>query len=911
MASCETSPSVTVCKPDVSLDGEVNTHPPKLDILAEEQRPDAPHRGEPVVEIDSGGGQDLSVRSGVLNLPSAALKSRADIQHEIQVGRANLRTFLTPSFKSLAFLSPIPEISPSVREAVHGKAQEEICASVMDEIQRCSYRTALQPLEGGGNFFGKSLNDRDFSMIEAESIPNLCCMDDTMEASYMQLDGEAASKLPFRVPLLVSLGKLNGGVEEGTGGEDGAKAAAERHSASPRCNSRKSLAPRILEQVQLQLLGSPGSAGRSGSSALNGTYNLSHCQGSAGGPGALEVQAGNVTVEVASGVGPAAKDVSSTQASTNNTLVLRSGTTLTGSDLTVDITENDAVGVIGLLRDDSKDALEMPSGEILTRPNLTIDIAELSAVGACLENSRKSLGSKNGTFEVHPDSAHKPVAAANRTVNLTVDLTPPNVPGSVTGSAEKRAGSQNVTVELQPGRLSEPAVGVNFTFDKSKQLDSEDDPAGVCAAEVGAEGPLGSFSQVGASAGNRSPGLDVEDSAGCSLWSLDSSLDSKANFLITSTPLVLPKVFSFPAKANPSDTCKRLSLVNHSEACSEGNPFCMSSDGNDSLASVQADQPPPAKAKPPTKSLTRPTGLPLKCDVKAPPPNRKSLAWPSGIPNPKSLHPLPRPSSSRLSLAPPPKTLAGPQAPGPQAPGPSSFLSSTLSRIGKKTGGALRNVAASGSLEASVGSTTSRKRHPVSENKHPVSGLQKPRTSGQPSSSGPSLLALRPTGQTVTRLQAQRAEAKGTGTLLPPSSLKQPRGTTEDTLPLSKRKKVDALAHATSSEAPGSSAGSQPGLRRPATRLRGPQSKLQNLGGGQISGALITKKSGPTAPLHPEVQPAQDAPPTAVSGPCEDDPGLANRGAGTPGADCENCEKYRQEIARLRAELEERDQRNA
>ncbi|KAG5853045.1 hypothetical protein ANANG_G00068950 [Anguilla anguilla] len=898
------APSVVACKPDLSVDAVVDTHPPKLDILAQEERHDVPGV-EPVVEMDSGEGQDLSMGNAVFNLPSVTLQSGQNVQREIQVGRANLRTFLTPSFKSLGFLSPIPEISPLSGKEIHGKPSEEICANVIDEIQRYPYRTALRAVEGGGFFFGKCGNAMDISMIGAESVANFSCLDYTMESSCLQLEGEATNKLE-------SLMKANDRVEEtakklGAEGEEGAKESVRVLSASPCFNSRKGLVPLIMEKVQL--FKSPGNVSGSSMSALNDTYNLSHSQGSSGGQ-SLELEAGNITAEAASGVGPIAKEGSSSQASNNNTLVLHSGATVTDSNLTFEITEKSAVGLtaeaeaMGTERADLKEALELQSGEIVAQPNLTVDITEQSGVGTWSEDSTKSLGLKNGTFNVLPD--HEPVAGPN----LTVDLTTPNVAGPETGSTEQRAGCQNVTIELQSDQLNEPPAGINLTFNATKQLGSEDDPVGVCEAEGGAEGQLGSLTKVENRNCNFSQSLDTEDGGGASLWSLDTSLEMKANFLVTSTPLVVPKSFSFATKPAPSEACERLSVVEHSGA---------SSDGNNSSAFPLVHQPPPAGAKPLTRSLTRPSDLPLKCGAKAQPSNRKSLACPSGIPNPKSLHPLPRPPSSRLSLAPPPKTASG-----LQVPGASSLLSSTLTRISRKTGGALRNLAASSSLEASVGSTTSRRRLSISENKLPVSGLQKPRTSGQlPSSSDPSLLALRPTGQTTSKLQTLRSaagsrplglgEPKVKSTQLSTSSLKQPRANAGETLPLSKRKKVDTLAHATISEPPGSPAGSQRGLRRPASLLRGPQSKLQNLGGGRISGVLATKKSGPKAPLPPDVQPtaAQVAPPSDVSRPCDDDPGVTNEGAGTQATGCEDCARYREEIARLRAELQERDQRTS
>ncbi|KAJ8351285.1 hypothetical protein SKAU_G00227610 [Synaphobranchus kaupii] len=907
--ACEPAPSMVACKPDMSVDGEVNTHPAKLDTLAQEERGNAPHGVEQMAEIHSGEEQDLSMRNNVFNLPSASLLRRRGVEQEIQVGRANLRNFLSPSFKSLRFLSPVPEVSPLSVRAVHGKPSEEkcgqgICANVIDEIQRNPYRTALQAV-GGGSFFGKSLNGMDSILIGAEPCPfNFSCLDYTMESSCLQLEEEATNKLELSFPHLENLVTVNKAVEEsakklGAEGEEDAKVSVGGQNASPRFSSQKSLIPLIMEKVQL--FNGTGDASSSSTSMLSGTYNLSHCQESIGGQGLLEGEAGDIPAEAGSGVGPVVKEGSSAQSSTNNTLVLHSGPTLTGFNLTVDIAQTSAVepitgvGVIGMQRANSKnDPFELQSGEIVAPSNLTVDIAESSGAGPNLtvdimersssraesEDSSKSLGLKNSTFEVQPDPVQEPVSGPN----LTMDLTKLNVTGPKMGSTEKMV-SQNVTIELQPGQLNEP-TNVNLTFNATNQLGSVDDPVGISEAKGGAEGQQGSLTKVGNCDGSCSPSRDMEDSGEGSSWSFNNSIDMKANFLITSTPLVVPKVFSFATKPAPSDACKKLSVVGHSKACSDGNPLCMSNDGNNSSASSQIDQPAPTGVKPPTKSFSRPTGQPLKHGDRAFPSNRKFLARPSGIPNSKLLQPLSRTSSSRLSLAPPQKTLSG-----PQVPGSSSLLSSALTRIGRKTGGALRNMAAT-SLEASVSSTTNPRRRSVSEPKLPMSGLQRPRTCGPlPSSSGTSLLALRPSGQMMSKLQTLKTETssrplglgepKGRSTALPISSLKQPRGSTDEPLPVPKRKKVDTLAHTTNSEA----AGGQRVFKRPAASLRGPQSKLQNLGGGGISGALTAKKSGPTAPLPPDVQPA----------PAQDD--------------CEKCAKYRQEIARLRAELQERDQR--
>ncbi|KAJ8249201.1 hypothetical protein GJAV_G00232240 [Gymnothorax javanicus] len=793
----------------------------------------------------------------------------------VDLCHANLRSFLSPSFKYLSFLSPIPEVSPVSAELVPSKSNS-IHGNAMDEIQQYPSRTPLQAVKGGKWFLTKCMDAME-SMIMAEPAPSMSFLDCTMESSVLKLEGDAVNKSESRLPQLRSHVKVTPEVEESAekSGAGGADASVESRDTNSCFSSQQNLGSINLKKQQL--LKSSANVEVPSSSVLNSTYNLSNSEKSSQGQDLLVAEAGNTTVEVASVADPTAN-----QASSNNTLVLHTGPSVTGRNLTIDITDRSTVGPTTeapdtqMLRKNSEDTVELQSGT-MARPNVTVDITDRSGFGVSLQGSAGSLGRKNGTFEIDPDSAHEPTRAPNLTVNLTTT----NVSGPKTGSGD-----------LQPGQSNEPATGQKLTCSTSKQLDFEADLAGVSEFEAGADGKLAPLTEAGNCDGDCNQNMCMENPEECSQMSFDTSLDMKPNFLITSTPLVAPKVFSFAAKAAPSDSCSMRSVLGRCEA---------SSNGNDGSAPPQIDQPPPASARPPTKSLAIPTSLPLKCSAMTRPSNRKMLAFPSAIP--KSHHTISRPPSSLL--APPPRTLSG-----LQVPGTSSLLSSTQSRIGRRTGGATRNTTASNPLEASVGSTINRRRQSVSENKPPIPGLLKPPVPSQPSASSViSQLALRPSGQAKPKLLTHRAAASSAsrgsseshmkGTQLPASSAKQPRGNTEETQPLSKRKRVDTLVHPAPSQTTGPPAGNQKGIRKPASLLRAPQSRLQSLG-DQTSGILATKKSvasntififnpslSPPAPLPPDLQPAAAQ------------------------TDCKNCAKYRLEIARLRAELQEKGQMNS
>ncbi|KAJ8407166.1 hypothetical protein AAFF_G00288420 [Aldrovandia affinis] len=868
------------------------------DVPAQERRAQVSCWAEPA------GGQSLPLKYAICRLPSATQPRYVGIKRDLKSGPADLRAFFPPFFKSQRFLSPIPEVSclfardgklneDQCTPEIYSRYQQlfaKDCANIVDEIQRYPDWTTVQTVEGAGTILGPDMNSLNISTIHAEPSPHL---DFTLESSCLQPEEEPLSKLAFSLPRLRNLGKIRG-VEESE------KAFAVDEEEEGTCFSSK---------ANLCSLNGTSSI-CSSSTSLNGTYNLSHCQETKGDQSLLETVARNITV--GSGVGPMLKEESSTQASANDMCMLHSGSAPTGLNLTV--TETSVSGaIVDTKKVKSKNAtIDLEPGLVgEVASNLTVNVTN----PACwMEDSTQSVGSKNHTFEQRPDLANEQRAGPN----LTVHLIKSDINGPKMELTAKRAESQNTAHVLQPSQSDKSAdtgphatnlcIAVETTETSSKSARSkigttfelQPGPVGdsvtdwVCADNGGAEEWRGSARQLRKSDSICSQSTDPED--GGSLWSLNSSLDMTTNFLVTSTPLLVTRGFSFATNSGSSDVCKRLSAVDHDAGA----------------ANSQVDQVPPDGAKPPTKSLARPGSRSLRSGAKPPFPNpvdRKSLSRPSY----KLLHPTLRPSTSRLSLAPAPKMLAA-----PQVSGATSLLSSALTSIGRKTGGALRNMAPSSTLEVST-----RRRHTIAESKLPSSGLQKPQTSARlQASSSTSQLPLRPPVVGTSKLQTQKPAAtssrplglrdpKGKCVQLPTSSQKQPRGNTDESLPISKKKKVDAPGQSSNIEALAGSAGSLEHLRRPGTRLRAPQSKIIILGDSRITaGALTTKNSDSTAPPPPSAQPAPapDAPPSAVRKACEDGPQLTNGSAGPQVTDCKSCEWYRQENERLRAELRERDQ---
>ncbi|KAG9340965.1 hypothetical protein JZ751_020158 [Albula glossodonta] len=705
----------------------------ELAIPAQEERGHSPCGTGPMAQARSEGVQDLPPKNGICLLPSTTQQSHVgegDGQ-ESQARPSNLmKTYLSPSYKFLSFLPPIPEMTP----------------------QMYPYRAVSGTVEGARDLFGHGMKPLDISTIDAEPTPDWSSLDFTMEASCLQTEAEPLSPLEFSFSRSWKPSKMEGGVEKNT----------------------KTLGVKEGD--------SKISAGKGGLSLL-------------------ETGSGNATVEIVDGVGLNSKEEPLTKTSANTTCVLHSGSTLTESSLSaVPMETSPSVSTGGVdakkvaSRNDTCELQPVPEGDSVTWSNLTVDLSEQSG---SLEDGGKRVELKNGTFEVQMD----PVQLHSTGHNLTVEMTKLMV---------------DQTTEL------------NLTFDRKN----------VCVTE-------GSLNGGGHSDNNSGQIGDPEDSTACSMWSLDNSLDMKANFLVTSTPLVVPKVFNFSADSATFRARKRLSIINgSSDPCSDADVVSLGS-SNRNIAVEQADppvdQPPPTETKPPAKSLARPGSLGLRPSTRLQPSNTttgKSLPRPSGLPTSKMPTAFSR--SSRLSLAPRVKTLAA-----PQVSGGTSLLSSTLT-MGKKTGGALRNT------------TT-------------FSSVEKPQTVGHPQpSSSTSQLGLKPSGLGSSKLQAQRAaagtrplgvgEPKGKSTQLPTSSQKQPRGSTDDSLPISKRKKIDASAPSTNGEGPGGTAGIAPPPPVSKANDNGNDSQLTD----ECTGVLIP--------------------------------------------DCENCASYRREIERLRAELRKRQE---
>ncbi|XP_023653247.2 uncharacterized protein [Paramormyrops kingsleyae] len=126
---------------------------------------------------------------------------------------------------------------------------------------------------------------------------------------------------------------------------------------------------------------------------------------------------------------------------------------------------------------------------------------------------------------------------------------------------------------------------------------------------------------------------------------------------------------------------------------------------------------------------------------------------------------------------------------------------------------------------------------------------------------------------------------------LPTLSQKQPRGNTDDALPISKRKKIDTPGSGTSSVAVKGPAASTSVFKRPITRQTSMQLKNLKTGASRMPRTSISKTSA-----------AVDS--TALAKPCEIGPQLSKAETAARNTECENCVRYRQEIEQLQAELQ-------
>ncbi|KAG7484210.1 hypothetical protein MATL_G00046880 [Megalops atlanticus] len=379
----------------------------------------------------------------------------------------------------------------------------------------------------------------------------------------------------------------------------------------------------------------------------------------------------------------------------------------------------------------------------------------------------------------------------------------------------------NVTVELTEQSLVRPETEAGLKGEETARNDTYELQPVLRDEHVGAsqedgEKDMGKLDMDSPGNGGLSESVCSHSmNAGASMLSLDDTLDTRPN-LITSTPMTVPKVQNFSKQ--PDATCvhlqKKLLEAPDLTVCCEVDEVNVTGDVVRS-ATPHVDHPPPVIPEGPTGSPPKPAPALEQCTGSRPSvvTHRKSLLPPSAnAANRKSQLPPPRPSSSNLAA-------------------PVS--------IGKKAKGApkspARNMTATRSLSSAV-SAPGKKQSTVAETKLPSSGLQKPRASGlAPPSSLRSRLGLRPLTWAASKGETQAAAtnrplgSKGSSVQPPTQAQKQPRGSTDDTLPDSKRTRVDAPA--TTSEAVRGlpvPVGGAHGLMRPTTRLSRLQQKEKN-----------------------------------------------------------------------------------
>ncbi|XP_023649859.2 uncharacterized protein [Paramormyrops kingsleyae] len=461
------------------------------------------------------------------------------------------------------------------------------------------------------------------------------------------------------------------------------------------------------------------------------------------------------------------------------------------------------------------------------------------------------------------------------------------------------------------------------------------------------------------------------------MLSLENTLDLTDNFLVTSTPMPARKLPDLTKEidSDPSEVCKQLmdSVNMCSQAMVDGvdgdvpsfhpaalpvdgadgggsslHPAALPVDGADGGGSSFHPAALPVDGADGGGSSLHTSGVPLTAvkvavpnppDSAAPAPRqdaasrrlsvplqRRSLLPPlSGLRDSKADQPLAQPASSRrLSLPATAKSLAARKVPGAGA----------LSSYGKKTEAASRSPAKQpkASVEASAVLKLSKEKSAVADGKLPACRLQRPRASGIPApSSCTSRLSLGVSGR------AEAAELKRKSIPAPATGQKRPRGGPQESLSVSKQKRVDVPP----SDVPKGQVhpvSRNSGLQRPTTALKDLEAKANADTSSCSSGGTLKESSkraavtqglrklmarvGASDPkpnkaacslehsasqaglLVPSVTdrpaPAAGAEPTSFAGTaaCE-----AAAEVAIKHTDCQDCVRYREEINRLRSAL--------
>ncbi|XP_018607367.1 uncharacterized protein LOC108934267 isoform X2 [Scleropages formosus] len=421
--------------------------------------------------------------------------------------------------------------------------------------------------------------------------------------------------------------------------------------------------------------------------------------------------------------------------------------------------------------------------------------------------------------------------------------------------------------------------------------------------------------------------VDAEDRVGINGISFNDSLDFKDRFLVTSTPMPMPKSFHFTKDPDAAmlEQYEQHSVVDAVAGCLKGDT--MNLGGADGSVTASTATEPPAVNVKATKSFPKPTTLAVRQDPSASSSKtsgqRKFLLRSSAIHSSAKTQ-LPSAqayATRRMSLPALPQTAPQVSA----APAPPSHPSAPVCFEKKSeltSGSSCGSVKTASCLETPGVAAPGAKRHSITAKHLTTSGLQKPRVSGLLTCT--TRLGLKPHGVTVPT-----EGMKGRSLQLPTAAQKKPHSNT-DACSASKRRRIDA--HSTSTEAPKGSAKlaggpqglrkltkclkdlelkskpsetscitrgtpkvparpvrSTQGLRRPATGLKGLESKLKNSEPGPLLNvpASIADVSGNLASTseHEKCAAATVATDTLQQ------------------TDCGNCVRYREEIARLKAAL--------
>nr|XP_023653243.1 uncharacterized protein LOC111836343 isoform X1 [Paramormyrops kingsleyae]XP_023653244.1 uncharacterized protein LOC111836343 isoform X1 [Paramormyrops kingsleyae] len=671
----------------------------------------------------------------------------------------------------------------------------------------------------------------DFSKIETEPSP-LC--DWTMESSYLQVE-DGSSKLGLimqkvqgmgcTIPSLVEEDKEEERYQESSGSSVSISkktwvSCGSKDTACIKCSTNSS------PECKLNHLNTQGSNGETGDQAVVFLDCLEEVSSETGQKGSsslidgatahalhdvveLNISKGTYTVSESSFLTNSLSDSGQLEIESNNKCA---GYNLTecipGPRSAVELTLNQFL-------DNASELKVSLQGENLTNPELTAGLIRPCASKVGNETIPVILESKAKVNEPKGGIAVEPVTGLKLTATTIMPV------------SALEHGAEPVLEKVESkDNLSRHSLGATYQ--------SED---------------TGNEKVVPVSDATYNMSVEAGDTGGISMCSLDGTLD-KGVFLVTSTPLIMPKSFNF-AKAAPP-TASHIKKKSDIASVVKEPSVDMSS-----VAGPSTDLPPPSRLKCPTKALPKPTTWTRRHGREA---NSSNI-----VSNKDSLFPASGPPTNRKSLLPSLRSSATPLC--LPVRGPSS---SGVSSLGRKISLNSRHMASTSSLEG-------KKLNAPAGTKILSSALPKP----LPSTLGLHRSQLDLVSSTVLERTSQ----------LPTLSQKQPRGNTDDALPISKRKKIDTPGSGTSSVAVKGPAASTSVFKRPITRQTSMQLKNRKTAASRMLRTSISKTSA-----------AVDS--TALAKPCEIGPQLSKAETAARNTECENCVRYRQEIEQLQAELQ-------